>query len=140
MRFFIIEPEVAGGFGPDTVLDFSVHPPRPIKFNYQFDGWLGDPLVEAVASFIVTVSLKDLLEKNFVSGIKFGDVDITKSGEFEDLCPDMVLPDFCWMQIYGTPGSDDFGLSAQHRLVVSERVLDLLKDAGMANFEMELYC
>jgi hypothetical protein len=136
MTFFVLEPEVAGGFGPDTTLDRSVHPPRPIVFNYEFDGWLGDPIVETVASFIVTLPLKEKLERAHASGIKFGDVVVTTSDEFEVFHPNEVLPKFVWMQVLGSPGHDDFGLSADHRLVVSERMLELLKAAGMAHCDI----
>ena len=43
--FYVLEPEVAGGFGENTILtrtpgkSMLVH-----KLHYQFDGWLGDPL------------------------------------------------------------------------------------------------
>lgn len=139
MTFFILEPEVAGGFGPDTILDQGVHPPRPIEFNYQFDGWLGDPLVETVANFIVTLRLKEKLEEHHASGIKFSDVKISKSSEFYDLYPDTVIPDFAWMQVHGLPGYDDFGLSSEYRLVASERMLGVLADEGLANCEMVPY-
>ncbi len=139
MTFFILEPEVAGGFGPNTILDRGVHPPRPVEFDYQFDGWLGDPLVETVANFIVTLPLKEKFEQYHASGIKFNDVKISKSGEFNDLHPDKILPDFAWMQVYGKPARDDFGLSSGHRLVASERMLSILLDEGMANCEVEPY-
>ncbi|MCA3078639.1 MAG: hypothetical protein ING71_07625 [Rhodocyclaceae bacterium] len=139
MAFFILEPEVAGGFGPETVLDRSVHPPRPTVFNYEFDGWLGDPLVETVANFVVTLSLRKNLEVARASGIAFGDVKISKSGEFEDLYPDTELPEFSWMQVSGSPGFDDFGLNSDHRLVVSGAALKILTDEGMNNCEIEAY-
>ena len=139
MTFFVLEPEVAGGFGPDTTLDRSVHPPRPITFNYQFDGWLGDPIIETVANFIVTLPLKEKLESVHASGITFDKVKISKSGEFEDFHQNMDLPEFAWMRISGSPGDDDFGLNEEHRLVVSSRVLKILKDEGMSNSDIEPY-
>lgn len=41
-KFFALEPEVAGGLGPNTVMDRSVHPPRVSHLHYVFDGWMGD--------------------------------------------------------------------------------------------------
>ena len=46
MKYFQLEPEVAGGFGPNSILDPKVRPPRVTKFNYEFDVWLGDPVLE----------------------------------------------------------------------------------------------
>lgn len=139
MSFFIIEPEVAGGFGPETILDRSVFPPRPIIFNYQFDGWLGDPIIETVANFIVTHSLKKSLEIASASGITFGNVQVSKSIEFEELYPDIEIPDFVWMKVSGSPGVDDFGLNSNHRLIVSEKALVMLKYEGMNNGEIRDY-
>jgi hypothetical protein len=54
MTYFVLDPEAAGGFGPATTGDLRARPPLLEKFNYEFDVWLGDPLLEAVSTFIVT--------------------------------------------------------------------------------------
>jgi len=136
MKYYILEPEVAGGLGQNADLDRSVHPPRVTRFHYQFDGWLGDPLLETVASFIVTDGLKEKIKTMQASGAKFGDVEISKSGEFEDFFPNRGLPQFAWLQVNGNAGRDDFGLSRTHRLVVSERILDLLRTEGMSHCDI----
>jgi hypothetical protein len=43
MNYFVLEPEVAGWFGPATTGNLQVRPPQIEKFNYEFDTWLGDP-------------------------------------------------------------------------------------------------
>ena len=139
MKYYILEPEVAGGLGQNAVLDRSVYPPRVTSFHYQFDGWLGDPLLETVASFIVTGALKEKIEALQATGVQFGDVEISKSGEFEDFFPDRDLPRFAWLQVTGTAGGDDFGLSSTHRLVVSDRILGLLSTEGMAHCDITEY-
>jgi hypothetical protein len=55
-----------------------------VKFNYEFDVWLGDPLVEALSNFIVTDRLKDRLIDAHASGVAFGKVEVTESGAYED--------------------------------------------------------
>jgi hypothetical protein len=47
-NYFVLEPEVAGWFGPATTGNLQVRPPQIEKFNYEFDTWLGDPLLEAL--------------------------------------------------------------------------------------------
>jgi hypothetical protein len=131
MKYYTIEPEVAGGFGENAVLDASVRPPLVTKFHYEFDAWSGDPILETVATFIVTDSLKRKIQALKATGVQFGAVEISKSGEFEDFFPARELPAFAWLQVTGIPGKDDFGLSATHRLVVSRRVLELLQAEGM---------
>lgn len=137
MNFYSIEPEVAGGFGPNAILeDPKARPPRIRHFHYEFDGWLGDPILETVASFIVTQVLKKRLEEIRATGVRFASVEISKSGEFEDLHPERELPNFIWLQINGQAGKDDFGLSSSHSLVVSERILNILLEAGMRHAEI----
>jgi hypothetical protein len=140
MTFYKLQPEVAGGFGQNAVLlDPSARPPKLSKLHYEFDGWLGDPLLETVATFIVTRTLKQRLEGLSAAGAQFGDAEISKSGEFEDLHPGRALPEFVWLKVTGTAGHDDFGLSASHHLVVSQRVLDLLRTEGLSHCGIEVF-
>jgi hypothetical protein len=139
MKYFTIEPEVAGGLGQNTILDSTIHPPRVIKLHYQFNGWLGDPILETVATFIVTSSIKNKIETSAATGVQFEAVEISKSGEFEDFFPNRKLPGFLWIQITGNAGKDDFGLSSTHRLVVSQRILEILKAEGMSHCEITEY-
>ena len=135
MRHYVLKPEVAGGAGPNTIfIDPGARPPSISKFNYEFDGWLGDPILETVCSYIVTRTLSDSIAAIHPTGVSFGTVEVSKSGEFEDLYPARDLPEFVWLQVTGTPGQDDFGYTTSngHCIVVSERILDLLLASGMA--------
>ncbi|WP_241280098.1 hypothetical protein [Chryseobacterium cucumeris] len=42
-----IEPEVAGGLGEQSQLDNSFLPPLIKNLHYEFEGWLGNDLVES---------------------------------------------------------------------------------------------
>ena len=139
MTYFVLEPEVAGGFGPATTGNLKVRPPQLEKFNYEFDVWPGDPLVEAVRNFIVTDGLKDALIEAHASGVAFGDVEVTKSGIFLDMNGDRPLPAFSWLQITGRAGKDDFGLSSSRLLVVSERIMNLLNAFGLKYCDVSEY-
>lgn len=44
--FRYIEPEVAGGLGEETQMDSTVHPPLVKKLHLEFEGWLGDDILE----------------------------------------------------------------------------------------------
>jgi len=139
VKYFVLQPEVAGGTGPKTVfIDRCAGPPIIAHLNYQFDGWLGDPILETVSSFIVTEPVKERLELVKASGMSFAPVEVSKSGEFEDLHPNRELPPFVWLQVHGQAGQDDFGYTSEHVLVVSERILDILKEFGMSNRETRL--
>jgi hypothetical protein len=131
MTYFELEPEAAGMFGDATTGDLRVRPPLIEKFNYEFDTWPHDPILEAISTFIVTDRLKEALIEAHASGVAFGDVETTRSGIFLDMNGDRPLPAFSWLKITGRAGTDDFGLSSSGLLVVSERIMDLIKTFGL---------
>jgi len=139
MTYFVLEPEVAGGFGPAATGNLKVRPPQLEKFNYEFDVWPGDPLVEAVRNFIVTDRLKEALIEAQASGVAFGDVEVTKAGIYLDMYGDRPLPAFSWLKITGQAGKDDFGLSPSRHLIVSERIMNLLMAFGLKYCEVSEY-
>lgn len=140
MKYYSLDPEVAGGFGENTVMDDpTARPPIVRNFHFQFEGWLGDDLLETVACFIATKRLVEAIRALQPSGIGFDKVEITKSEQFEELYPDRELPDFVWLKITGKPGRDDFGLSEEHRLVVSERMLSAMKMLNLNNCDFADY-
>ena len=132
--YHIVEPEVAGGWGNNTVyirisgMTTVVH-----KLHYQFDGWLGDELLESAPCYIVTERLAHAIDLAQLSGVRFDDVEVTTSDQFKDLYPNRHLPKFVWLVVEGIPGQDDFGIAPGIRLIVSERALELLKLFGISH-------
>jgi hypothetical protein len=139
MTYFELEPEAAGSFGPATTGDLRATPPLLEKFNYEFDTCPCDPLIEAISTFIVTDHLKERLIEAQASGVAFGDVEITKSEIYLDLYGDRPLPGFSWLQLTGRAGQDDFGLSSSGYLIVSERMMNLLKAFGLKYCDVSEY-
>ena len=133
MKYFVIEPEVAGGIGEHSVIDRSSGKMVVRKLHYEFDGWLGDELLESCPCFIVTEGAKKKLQSIGATGIKFDKVEVTTSGFFQDVHPNRQLPKFAWLQIVGEPGRDDFGIAQDLRLVISERALEVLRGLGISN-------
>ncbi len=117
-NYVILEPEVAGGVGPGTEYDMTVSPPRITRLNYEFDGWLGDDVLESFPSFIITERGRKLLEQLAATGMIFADVQVSKSDEFHELHGDKTLPKFYWMQVHGKLGADDIALVSDGRLAV----------------------
>ena len=124
--FKSIEPEVAGGIGEDTKLDTTIHPPIVYQLHYEFSGWLGNDIVESFPCFIVTDALKEAILKEHISGVDFDYVKVTTNNEFDELHPGLSLPAFNWMKISGKAGEDDFGISDNLLLVISEKAYNLL--------------
>jgi len=137
--FYFIEPEVAGGLGDRTVMDASYHPPIVSKLEYKFEGWLGDELLESFPCFIMTEELSALVTKANLSGFTLEPVQICTSADFDEACPNKLLPEFLWLKVDGRAGVDDFGLAGDHRLVVSETTLDILRAAKLENADIEEY-
>ena len=133
MKFFNLEPEVAGGLGKNTILDRSNHPPLVHNLHYVFDGWLGDALLEGFPCFIITEPAMQKLQGAGVTGVKFAPVEVSTSEEFQDFYPNRKLPTFLWMQVGGVSGRDDFSIGKDFRLVVSDRVLQILREIGISH-------
>jgi hypothetical protein len=137
VSFSRVEPEVAGGLGPNTEMDRDQHPPRIHKLQYVFDGWLGDDLVESFPAFVITADAGRRLEDAGLTGFELADVEVDRSEQFEELYPDRELPEFRWLRLTGTARENDFGPDDDGVLVVSDRALDVLRQGSLDNADIE---
>jgi hypothetical protein len=135
--FYRLEPEVAGGLGEHTVMDRSVVPPRVERLHYVFEGWLGDDLLETYPSFIVSEQLATRLDGADLGGYRWRPCEVSVSGEFAELQPEVALPTFRWLDVWGKPQVDDFGVEADGRLVVSDRALSALRLGQLEHCDIE---
>jgi hypothetical protein len=132
MIYYILEPEVEGNFGRNTIfLDRKARPPLVERFHYELNVWLGDPILETICCYIVTEPLRDQILSLEATGVSFGPVEVSTTYPFTEISRNSELPIFVWLQVLGRAGIDDFGYSPAHTLVVSERILRVLRDAGM---------
>ncbi len=136
MAFFTLEPEVAGGWGDETAADVSVHPPRVQRLHYQFDGWLGDALLESFPSYIVSTELGASLVASDLTGFDLGDCTVSTSSQFDELHPGKTLPVFKWLRVSGARGQDDFGISSDNDLVVSQAAMSVLEQYQIEHCEV----
>ena len=136
--FKYIEPEVAGGLGVETEMDFTAAP-SVVYLHYEFQGWLGNDILECYPCFIVTDALKEAILKATLTGVDFHFVKVTTSYEFRQLYPDRVLPGFNWMKISGKEGEDDFSLSSEFVLIVSEKAYNLLSLFNISAADVQDY-
>jgi hypothetical protein len=137
--YYYIEPEVAGGLGNDTVIDASVHPPIVTKLEYQFEGWLGDEVLETFPCFIVTDAVAREITGLKLTGFSLGSVKVSKSESFEEVAPSMLLPSFFWLKVEGEAGMSDFGIAKDYRLVVSDKAKVALGKYHIKNADFEEY-
>lgn len=137
-QYYVIDPEVAGGWGKN--MDVTRLPDETViinKVHYQFDGWLGDALLESTPIFIGTQKLADAIITAGLTGVEFDDVEISKSHIFNQLHPERKLPEFVWFKFNGKPGNADFGVTPELQLTVSQRALELLKEHGLNHADIE---
>lgn len=134
MKFYYIEPEVAGGWGKNTVFDRTPGRPTVVhKLHYQFDGWLGDELLESTPCFIVSDRVAQEIKRAHLAGVRFDQVEVTVSEQFRELHPNRQLPKFVWLRVEGTAGQDDFGTAPDGRLIASEQAIGLLRELGISH-------
>lgn len=137
MIYKFIEPEVAGGLGDKTEMDTSTFPPLIKSLHYEFDGWLGDDILESFPCYIVTESLRKEIESQNLTGINFDEVYVSKSENFSELYPDKQLPIFFWAKINGEQNKDDFFITKENTLAISDRAFLLLKNYNIGNADIE---
>ncbi|MDH5731157.1 MAG: hypothetical protein OEZ58_19405 [Gammaproteobacteria bacterium] len=134
---YILEPEVAGGWGEGTVADTSTHPPIIKRMEYKFDGWSGDDLLTSFPCFIVSERLAKEIESSNLNGYEMAPVEITKSDGFEEFYPNTELPKFKWLQINGIINKNDFAINTELRLVVSEAAFKVLSMFNIKQCDVE---
>jgi len=134
--YYLIEPEVAGGWGENTKADTSVHPPVVHSLHYEFQGWLGDELLESFPCFLVSERVGQVLQAENLAGFSLEQVEISVSAQFRELQGGPLPPKFYWLKVAGRAGQADFGMSESHLLVVSEQALAVLGRFSLNNAEV----
>lgn len=118
MAFFVLTPEDAGRSEPQAGSGTPL---------YLFDTWLGDDLVRAHPLFLVTTPLKDSLETlPSPSGFQSVQVRVERSHFLRGQRPQLRLPAFWALEVYGEAGVHALGMTADRSLVVSQAALELL--------------
>jgi hypothetical protein len=136
MKYFILSPEVAGHLGEHTIMNRTVHPPKVSRLHYELDGWLGDELLETFPCFVLTRELADALRDAELTGLGFGEVEVTTSAQFKELYPERSVPSFVWLRPTGESAKHDLALDKDARLVVSERALDIFRSRNLENCDL----
>jgi hypothetical protein len=136
LAFYLLKPEVAGGWGPNTKAHRNTHPPVVTHLHYEFEGWLGDDLLTTFPEFIVTERLAAALEASKLTGFRLATVETSAGGMWEQLYDKRPLPQCRWLKVPGQAGKGDFGRTELAHLVVSQPALDLLRGFSIASCEV----
>jgi hypothetical protein len=132
VNYFTVEPEVAGGLGPETVMDMAVFPPKVEVLDYSFSGWLGDAIVESFPCFIVTMELTEKISASDLTGYTLDDTTVSFSDSIDDEVAKKI-PSWKWLKVTGAAKVDDIGLTEDFILVLSEKALEIFKKYSMSN-------
>jgi hypothetical protein len=120
---FALEPHVAGELGSKTKLDPTTHPPSVEELHYVFDSAESDDIVETFPVFLVSPRLAASIASRELTGARFAAVQCSLREP-----TDAAIPAYRWLQIVGHPGLDDFWLTHEHRLVVTQAAMDALRE------------
>lgn len=116
-------------------MDRSVHPPIVTRLHLVFTDWLGDCLITSFPCFLISEQALQQLRKLPLTGYSTDTAEIEEGDLFDELFresdPGARLPRFLWLKVSGSPRRDDFGLSENGDLVISDRVLDVLRAVGL---------
>ena len=135
MRFFLLEPEVAGGLSEHSEADVSVHPPVVKRLHYEVAGWQGDDLLESFPCFVISPEAAAALEAADMRSFTFADALMTLLPGTEDLIDHRVLT-FRWLQPTGQPGVDDIAVDEKANLIVSEAAWNILQTFHITDYEI----
>ena len=135
MNYFQLEPDVPGRLlNPRHVLD---HFSEISTIHYVLECWPEDDIITSIRAYLVKEGLALALKSSGMTGFEIKDCVVSKGDQFDIASPGYGdLPEFWWLYINGVPGVDDFGITKDLMLVVSERALNLLKGFVIENTEI----
>lgn len=149
MILYFLEPEVSGGHGEYTIYgtedDIATEGiSGKVKYlHYEFEGWLGDDLLESTPAFIVSSILETELENSDFIGYKLEECLITTPDKFKEMYPNKEIPAFSRfiplgkIEVEGENfknwSGHHFCLSPKGELVVTQEALDFLKRVSIDN-------
>jgi hypothetical protein len=140
--YYVLRPEVPGGMGDGTVLHQrpGTYPlVERIEFEWGY-GSLGDELITTHPVYLVTKPLAETLRSAGLSGFTLSsDVAMSVDDNVRELEPDWRPPTLEWLHVAGSAGVDDFGLTDDASLVVSDKALAVLRTHQIDNCDVEPY-
>ncbi|MDR6883772.1 hypothetical protein [Bacillus sp. 3255] len=146
MKFYLLEPEVPGGIGENSLLTYeSGKIKEVVHLHFVFEGWLGDDLVTTNPCFIVSKRLADAISRSDLTGYVFKTVEVSTSETFKELYPNRTLPEFKWLIPLGEVEIDGVSVVrwSEHdicrrksKLVVSEKAFVILKQFNINNCDI----
>ena len=141
MKYFVLEPEVAGGIGKKSEVLYENSKIKEVLFlDYEFEGWLGDDILTTHPCFIISEFLCDIIKVTDLKGYQLQKMDVSFSDFFLEVYNKNILPNFIRLLPFAINDislidkmSLDFYLYKNTTLIVSEKALDTLKKLNLSN-------
>ena len=141
MKYFILEPEVAGGIGKNSKILYESSKIKEVVFlDYEFESWLGDDILTTHPCFIISESLYKIIKESDLTGYELQKIDVSFSDFFLEVYSEKILPNF--IRLLPFPINEmnlinemllDFYLYKNTTLIVSEKTLNILKKFNLSN-------
>lgn len=140
MRFYKLEPEIAGEIGDNSIIQYKNGKISKVKYlEFRFTDWLGDELISTHPCYIITENLKKEILLNKLKGIQFQDILISFSDDFFELNDSIEIPNFVRIiceNIYEEKNDDivqDFYVNKYKELIISENALNVFRNHTLNN-------
>lgn len=137
MKFYALYPDIPGELGSRTRYSSDKELREIIRPQCKFLDWGEDDLVK-IGCYLASEKLKQAIEIQKCSGCRFGEVDTVRTGAAALYVNNKMehFPSWTWLQPVGQAGVEDFGIDEERRLVVSQNVLNILRQFCIKNAEV----
>lgn len=78
-----------------------------------------------------------IISERLTGVLKFVPVEVSLSDIFNQLHPNKILPDFFMLKINGEPFKNDFGKTKKNKLIISQKVYNLLNGFELSIAEID---
>jgi uncharacterized FAD-dependent dehydrogenase len=132
LMFYKVNPQYCGEYGRKTLYsgELTDVPAKIFRMHAEFNIYPDDELIEISRQYLGTDALAEVIKaiQPRATGLSVDDVITTTTFDFRRNYPGKELPMMKWFKITGKAGVDDFGLSKDYQLVVSDRVINKIKN------------
>ena len=138
--FYKISTQAPAQMGKRTILDKENTPWKVRKLHAIFDVWSDDDLLKTSPCYYVSERLFRALSSSSLSGFELNtELDTDISLTFKNLYPNKTIPKFILLNIVGNAGVNDFGLTEDMDLVLSEAAVEILRKYNTSETEIEIW-
>jgi hypothetical protein len=134
---YVLDPQVAGELGDETVMDGSTHPPTVTRVDYVLDQPDADEFIQSFPVFLVSLDLGARLQQAGMTGFDLADALVRPSVEYLAAFGDVPHRLYSWLRVHGTPEVDDCWLDQSLQICVSDRMMSIIETTTLSDCLVE---